>query len=289
MRGLLPLVKAIGLSFGITPAHAGLTSFHILPQAYLRDHPRACGAYLLFLFGGLLRWGSPPRMRGLLTDFILQYGALGITPAHAGLTAGGFGDRGYNRDHPRACGAYRRRIWGSWLQQGSPPRMRGLPDYVAFFERMGGITPAHAGLTSKHSAHSVFPGDHPRACGAYYRLRIHEAPEKGSPPRMRGLHWTIDMISATNGITPAHAGLTYFLNCPVDYRRDHPRACGAYRTSVLLQLAKRGSPPRMRGLPVLSRSNQRRGGITPAHAGLTCGSSRYPIFFRDHPRACGAY
>ena len=228
MRGLLPLVKAIGLSFGITPAHAGLTSFHILPQAYLRDHPRACGAYLLFLFGGLLRWGSPPRMRGLLTDFILQYGALGITPAHAGLTAGGFGDRGYNRDHPRACGAY---------------------------------------LIMWHSS-SVWAG---------------------SPPRMRGLLLSTLRTQFSLGITPAHAGLTTGCAFMKRRKRDHPRACGAYRTSVLLQPAKRGSPPRMRGLPVLSRSNQRRGGITPAHAGLTCGSSRYPIFFRDHPRACGAY
>ena len=91
---------------GITPAHAGLTLLNRDLKAAHWDHPRACGAYKRLASRIRTISGSPPRMRGLLTLIAGGCTVVGITPAHAGLTAGWLYGKRWNRDHPRACGAY---------------------------------------------------------------------------------------------------------------------------------------------------------------------------------------
>ena len=86
MRGLLEQVIEPNWGKGITPAHAGLTLFSLLGFGLKRDHPRACGAYLVYFFINAGRKGSPPRMRGLLVQQFKYFLFNGITPAHAGLT-----------------------------------------------------------------------------------------------------------------------------------------------------------------------------------------------------------
>ena len=71
--------------------------------------------------------------------------------------------------------------------------------------------------------------------------------------------------------------------------RDHPRACGAYHHHILIHEYDTGSPPRMRGLPVMECNDFIAVGITPAHAGLTLNGMFSVIEGGDHPRACGAY
>ena len=50
MRGLRQLLHSLEHVVGITPAHAGLTFADIIVNMPMRDHPRACGAYLLGTF-----------------------------------------------------------------------------------------------------------------------------------------------------------------------------------------------------------------------------------------------
>ena len=54
---------------------------------------------------------------------------------------------------------------------GSSPRMRGslLPGNGT--QCMGGIIPAHAGLTPDERFDELMERDHPRACGAHFSLR----------------------------------------------------------------------------------------------------------------------
>ena len=87
-------------------------------------------------------------MRGLRDNISSIFPAIGITPAHAGLTAIIGGKGSGRRDHPRACGAYNHIEVVRFSESGSPPRMRGLLLYVWIQYRESGITPAHAGLTS---------------------------------------------------------------------------------------------------------------------------------------------
>ena len=167
-------------------------------------------------------------MRGLLIFTHLYLLLSGITPAHAGLTYAQIHRGWQSRDHPRACGAYIPSLSKLTAPVGSPPRMRGLPEYTWSRYYVPGITPAHAGLTQCNESSSPRFWDHPRACGAYSSDSVLYSSSTGSPPRMRGLHSQTSLQLRPCGITPAHAGLTG-LRCDAKQRlRDHPRACGAY-------------------------------------------------------------
>ena len=86
MRGKL---KKGVLSLGetrITPADAGKTYRGGFTFANPRDHPRGCGENFLYADTDSLHLGSPPRMRGKLTEVVLLLQILGITPADAGKT-----------------------------------------------------------------------------------------------------------------------------------------------------------------------------------------------------------
>ena len=173
--------------------------------------------------------------------------------------------------------------------RGSPPRMRGILHICATKVACDGITPAHAGNTVP--VHPLRQGleDHPRACGEYGLTSARRTAELGSPPRMRGIPIQHSASHQLRGITPAHAGNTYKIKIGVSQPQDHPRACGEYTKSLAIKLPVIGSPPRMRGIPVMTFGDVYVEGITPAHAGntkvclLTIGANR------DHPRACGEY
>ena len=74
-------------------------------------------------------------------------GAVGIIPAHAGLTSVVAMIRYAPQDHPRACGAHSHDAALAHVLLGSSPRMRGSLDLYFRSARVTGIIPAHAGLT----------------------------------------------------------------------------------------------------------------------------------------------
>ena len=112
-------------------------------------------------------------------------------------------------------------------------------------------------------------------------------PQTGSPPRMRGKHRENRTEGRPEGITPAHAGKTEVIGKQNRDGRDHPRACGENRCTRCNRDNRRGSPPRMRGKPLLLIVAHSAAGITPAHAGKTL-HLPFGILHRwDHPRACG--
>ena len=47
------------------------------------------------------------------------------------------------------------------------------------------ITPAHAGKIAFAGLSALLGGDHPRACGKNFIVRVRKQLRKGSPPRMR--------------------------------------------------------------------------------------------------------
>ena len=88
----------------LIPAHAGKTFFGEGALRCGRAHPRACGEnHVLMALRSALR-GSSPRMRGKLGSSLLQYGSIGLIPAHAGKTCEGVNSLRPARAHPRACG-----------------------------------------------------------------------------------------------------------------------------------------------------------------------------------------
>ena len=165
--------------------------------------------------------------------------------------------------------------------------MRGklIGDYGA--RGRGGITPAHAGKTQLCSKNVYSKWDHPRACGENLALRASSRIFQGSPPRMRGKQKSIKTSASNSGITPAHAGKTQSRAYAPSRAQDHPRACGENGLTAEEALLNPGSPPRMRGKPLIRDHDTGLHGITPAHAGKTDYTENRRSDYRDHPRACG--
>ena len=175
-----------------------------------RDHPRACGAHAVVDGHQADDKGSSPRMRGSLCERRRNDTARGIIPAHAGLTLFREFLELVAGDHPRACGAHRHKTTSSYRQWGSSPRMRGSRSAVLCCALFAGIIPAHAGLTDATAHVSARGRDHPRACGAHSGDITVKIRTWGSSPRMRGSRGAARHTSGSQGIIPAHAGLTAF-------------------------------------------------------------------------------
>ena len=289
MRGSPSSWRNISPSPGIIPAHAGLTSSGCTAYRASRDHPRACGAHDTDTITNRPLQGSSPRMRSSRRTDILIARDLGIIPAHAELTPGDGADEGSRGDHPRACGAHLVGCMACPLSMGSSPRMRGSPFGSSVGSAVGGIIPAHAGLTAVCCFLLFSCRDHPRACGAHPVSPFRCAPRPGSSPRMRGSHRRLDRILIVSGIIPAHAGLTHTATTASSNARDHPRACGAHCSPLYTMEHGRGSSPRMRGSHSTIFTVPAPPGIIPAHAGLTLIKRGDLDKMRDHPRACGAH
>ena len=89
---------------GITPACAGNSHvlFHICKDA--QDHPRVCGEQLPRHDRQYPQPGSPPRVRGTVSNLPDIINAIGITPACAGNSFLQYFCGFIVGDHPRVCG-----------------------------------------------------------------------------------------------------------------------------------------------------------------------------------------
>ena len=88
----------------ITPARAGKTRGRFQQIGYVEDHPRACGENARIKPCDCMRPGSPPRVRGKLSDCCASALHRRITPARAGKTPRTLVHIRRRQDHPRACG-----------------------------------------------------------------------------------------------------------------------------------------------------------------------------------------
>ena len=88
-------------------------------------------------------------------------------------------------------------------------------------------------------------------------------------------------------ITPACAGKTQSQGIAPATCQDHPRVCGENGAVPRAPRETRGSPPRVRGKPLLTGPISMECRITPACAGKTRVSPSVPSEWQDHPRVCG--
>ena len=226
-------------------------------------------------------------MRGKGKNLARALGDAGITPAHAGKSDSGRHPAGAQRDHPRACGEKMRSYSSCVISWGSPPRMRGKEVHGQLDPQDAGITPAHAGKRRRSRRITGSTWDHPRACGEKVEKRTKMLRFPGSPPRMRGKDHRRDQPHQQGGITPAHAGKSWYWRLISSAEGDHPRACGEKLKHDLVDSGKMGSPPRMRGKEIHATKALVIVGITPAHAGKRRLRLHLRRAERDHPRACG--
>ena len=175
---------------GITPAYAGKRCVYSAQNQSLRDHPRVCGEKTKLDKRNVATKGSPPRMRGKVSNVQSLANRSGITPACAGKRRPVPSPRSTRQDHPRVCGEKPPKGCGLNLILGSPPRVRGKAAAARAGLVAVGITPACAGK-------SVF-------------RRSFTSDSGGSPPRVRGKVRPHEKQRDRYGITPACAGKRRF-------------------------------------------------------------------------------
>ncbi len=186
MRGKGSSVKAWQARSGITPAHAGKSYGTGKERMIVRDHPRTCGEKRVSPNRPSTGSGSPPHMRGKVSNRSKHALFCGITPAHAGKRlCVSKGDK-FLGDHPRTCGEKLLRRLRRAILQGSPPHMRGKGFHSCGISGKDGITPAHAGKRLRAFSGSYPNLDHPRTCGEKHRSAQGVCLDGGSPPHMRG-------------------------------------------------------------------------------------------------------
>ena len=226
-------------------------------------------------------------MRGKAVQLGDELEGGGITPAYAGKSRALRPPAAPAGDHPRVCGEKPPFHSSMASSPGSPPRMRGKACPQPRQTREPGITPAYAGKRIFPASHSARHGDHPRVCGEKLPRRELLPIPAGSPPRMRGKAYDLDIGLALFGITPAYAGKSSEPPCPSGRPRDHPRVCGE-KQSLVVHLARvMGSPPRMRGKVIAPGPPPAPVGITPAYAGKRATLRLINLVLEDHPRVCG--
>ena len=89
---------------GSPPQVRGKRTQPAISETASLDHPRGCGENYEQLVGGGETLGSPPRMRGKRCLHWLVFCGIRITPADAGKTRQGSGEKAPGQDHPRGCG-----------------------------------------------------------------------------------------------------------------------------------------------------------------------------------------
>ena len=147
MRGKLEYINPLIERGRITPAGAGKTIQRFRNECTARDHPRRCGENLKCCQPEPAKKGSPPQVRGKLSQSPRDAELNRITPAGAGKTT----HRGLMtkkfEDHPRRCGENVNRFLGEFKNIGSPPQVRGKRFSRLRKTSRHGITPAGAGKT----------------------------------------------------------------------------------------------------------------------------------------------
>ena len=166
-RGILCKCDCGNYKSGITPAHAGNTTWWSPSTETGRDHPRTRGEYLLWHYYLRPSQGSPPHTRGIPQPVPQPQPQPGITPAHAGNTEGFPKIIHANGDHPRTRGEYAKKSALASCPLGLPPHTRGIRADDGSWGGQQRITPAHAGNTFCGEEPARLSRDHPRTRGEY--------------------------------------------------------------------------------------------------------------------------
>ena len=268
-RGLPFRAVADGDPVRIIPARAGFTTFSVLNNGYLRDHPRSRGVYVSWPVWSPGAPGSSPLARGLHVPWDMGYRNVGIIPARAGFTSR---DGRWGRaigDHPRSRGVYAR--------------------VVVKITPRGGSSPLARGLRNRSPTPSTRSADHPRSRGVYSLTRYRPLYNEGSSPLARGLRTSAPCCHRTPRIIPARAGFTHDRFLSAGSSGDHPRSRGVYRVLSTILIAPQGSSPLARGLRVSQWAFVKIERIIPARAGFTPVDNPGDFGHEDHPRSRGVY
>ena len=199
---------------------------YLLSHKRTRDHPRTRGDKCSTTCPARRIRGSPPHTRGQDVVRVGFHQRGGITPAHAGTSAGSVRCTSARSDHPRTRGD-KAKVDESFVQgTGSPPHTRGQAKSNTACFAVRRITPAHAGTRLWIGYCPAVYRDHPRTRGDKFTSYAVILFIKGSPPHTRGQGIFLHPPRQLQRITPAHAGTSIYLAHAAPSFGDHPRTRG---------------------------------------------------------------
>ena len=149
----------------LIPAHAGKTTWYLVPLFGTAAHPRSRGENQTLARLTRAWRGSSPLTRGKPCRRVRSDTDWGLIPAHAGKTVRDRACKHHGPAHPRSRGENAARgdkIAGAF---GSSPLTRGKPSSSASASARAGLIPAHAGKTPPTPARSRHGWAHPRSRG----------------------------------------------------------------------------------------------------------------------------
>ena len=190
------------------PAYAGKTARLVRKARLLLEHPRVCGENSTSLGIFFSFFGTSPRMRGKLRQWVTPPCLGRNIPAYAGKTSACAPHYQRNAEHPRVCGENMRRIWPVSKQLGTSPRMRGKPSDCSPNHRTTRNIPAYAGKTAGLLRCPRPDTEHPRVCGENASVNSVADPISGTSPRMRGKPSGFPGPALRTRNIPAYAGKT---------------------------------------------------------------------------------
>ena len=185
-----------------------------------------CGEQALNALAAIHTLGSPPRVRGTALHAPVPHGLCGITPACAGNSWRFCLLDLRLWDHPRVCGEQGHIVYDNPGRGGSPPRVRGTGSLSWPKKTSRRITPACAGNRKETIMDISGLKDHPRVCGEQNSSALSIGARVGSPPRVRGTVFHLELLLQAPRITPACAGNRRCCSGCRPAGGDHPRVCG---------------------------------------------------------------
>ena len=192
--------------------------------------------------------GSPPHTRGILHASMFDICFPRLTPAYAGNIILDIPLIDLVQAHPRIRGEYCVPCFHHHPTIGSPPHTRGIFFLIHDKQVQDRLTPAYAGNMRRCRRSHLAEEAHPRIRGEYTVQISGRKRHMGSPPHTRGIYMADPIQSDGGGLTPAYAGNINRVGGVFVWNEAHPRIRGEYRSGILADGLRRGSPPHTRGI-----------------------------------------
>ena len=170
---------------------------------------------------------------------------------------------------------------------GSPPRVWGMPCSSAPPAVAGRFTPTRVGNALARRTSAPVPPVHPHACGECLAELADLPVAQGSPPRVWGMQQLHPNRILDPRFTPTRVGNASPQEIQITSSSVHPHACGECVLPWRAMSWANGSPPRVWGMRKMARRNTPSRRFTPTRVGNAIWLTVSVTLTAVHPHACG--
>ena len=247
VRGNLPDRVCPDAVAGSIPACAGEPLAQSHAAASPSVYPRVCGGTFRLQGSHNNPKGLSPRVRGNLRVTPMTSYVKGSIPACAGEPRVPARQRDAPGVYPRVCGGTHYAGSRSSVSVGLSPRVRGNPARTPPPRRPPRSIPACAGEPPRQYRHGNQREVYPRVCGGTAFVATTPLAAPGLSPRVRGNRPETVASSQDRRSIPACAGEPMRSSSTVRGGGVYPRVCGGTIEQDVVEVAKAGLSPRVRG------------------------------------------